>query len=206
MSIRPAFSALLTIASGAVAGTITAAMFSRSAPASTAPVTTPTPSVAAIAVPVTVGDDGLVHALDHRVSALEGARVVPTKTGGPTQPPDLETYRAEHLADHEAAIAKHWASPVDPSWSGKSASSFQKDLGDVASKGKFDVVRVDCRSSSCLGTLEWSSYDDAKRNFENVLVHSYDVNCAREIFLPEPANAQARYQATAVFDCKKSGK
>lgn len=198
---RTVFTVALTIVSGAVAGTVASTVFSRGPSGSPAPTVTTTAPAAVTMVPVVVGsqDDEALRSLESRVGSLEGARAA--SDHGSSAPPDLAAYKAEHRADHDAAIARHWQEPSDPTWSSKSAASLEHDLGELARTAKFEVGRVDCRTTSCLGVIEWASYGEARSGFEKLLVQRYDVNCAREIYLPEPNDPNARYEATVVFDC-----
>ncbi|MBI4702940.1 MAG: hypothetical protein HY744_17630 [Deltaproteobacteria bacterium] len=62
---------------------------------------------------------------------------------------------------------------------------------------------MDCRTTSCIGVVEWPSYDAALRRGLGAILHQdyTDLNCGREMALPPPEGSGAGYQATVVLDC-----
>jgi hypothetical protein len=49
--------------------------------------------------------------------------------------------------------------------------------------------------------VEFDNYDAALTEHTRLLHHDYQVNCARELLLPEPEDVQAPYLATVLYDC-----
>ena len=78
---------------------------------------------------------------------------------------------------------------------------FEHDLGIVAAEAGFEVSSVDCRSVTCVATLNWSNFEHARTTYADVLHYAYDANCAREIILPRPGDESLNYDATVIFDC-----
>lgn len=138
--------------------------------------------------------------LEQRVAAAEASatRSLPREE---TADRDVEGKKLIYRQRHEAAVAKHASEPVDKRWAQSAARVLGADLGRLEAKAKFRTVEMDCRSKSCVGVLEWPSYEQALAAQFSVVSQFYGMNCAREIYIPEPAKNEDRYQAKLVFDC-----
>ena len=53
------------------------------------------------------------------------------------------------------------------------------------------------------GEMEWKNYDEAVSSWSTAVEHNYEVNCSREILLPEPPDRSAPYHATMVMTCPR---
>jgi hypothetical protein len=107
---------------------------------------------------------------------------------------------------HEEAVRAHEREPYDPAWSRASSQTLQANL-DALAKDRalgFKVVDIDCRTTTCIGSLEWGSYGQAAAQWQSVLNHPYDVNCAREVTLPDPPGNGGTFVVKVVFDCETS--
>lgn len=134
--------------------------------------------------------------------AIERPAAVKATTDKPL-PPEVE--REEILSRHAEAIAEHRRQPVDEGWAASTSASLQSDLARIgAAKGRFRVVQVDCRETTCIAEMEWPSFDAAREGFGAALHHAYEANCARRVYLPEPSDSSQRYRATMYFDCGQS--
>jgi hypothetical protein len=103
---------------------------------------------------------------------------------------------------HDDSIARHRAQPVDPTWAPAAAQSIRQELAELEARQAFSVFEVDCRSDSCIATMEWPTYRDAAATYAELVHHYYEeVNCLRRLILPEPEDKDAPFQATLVFDC-----
>jgi hypothetical protein len=103
-----------------------------------------------------------------------------------------------------AAVAererRHHADPRDVTWATSAEGTYVEDLRGLASSGDFQVRGVDCRTTSCRATLEWSSRSQAQAALRTVLHHNYVRNCAVELLLP-PTERAGAYEASVYFDC-----
>jgi hypothetical protein len=169
------------------------------------------------------------RAIERRLSAVEGQRndpiyvQVPVAVREPARdavavaeatPPGDEAIPAEpdvarrrdeqreELARHtESAIQKHRLERQDSGWAAKAAPSLRAGLEKVAESRKFKLGEVDCRSTSCLATLEWNNATEAREEFGKLAHEPFDVNCARSISLPGDAEPSMPVQATLILDC-----
>jgi hypothetical protein len=159
--------------------------------------------------------DPRVKALQLRLAALE-AEVRQSKNGAsegeePSKPEtsdrdefgglDENKHREQLLARHEASIAGHQQQPVDHKWASTTATSFQADIGSFAEHAKLSLVSVDCRTTTCIATVEWASYENAIKNYERLLHFNYKANCQRQVLLPAPQDRSRPYRETVYFDC-----
>ena len=101
-----------------------------------------------------------------------------------------------HAAAHAALLARVAREPVVPAWSARMTELVTRGLeSDAQRGGRFRLARVDCRSSSCVATLEWRSRADAQASF-GALAHALPgLPCTRELLLDEGA------AATLVLTC-----
>jgi hypothetical protein len=138
--------------------------------------------------------------LDDRVRKLEQA----ARSETPRAPGvSAEVQAREHRALHAAAIAKHVRQPVDGEWSASMVKVLTREIESEAAEGHFKLVRVDCRTTSCIAALEWPSRNDGV-TANAVLVRSMlDVPCSREILLDDEAPQKERFVATMVFECER---
>jgi hypothetical protein len=114
-------------------------------------------------------------------------------------PPAPSETRAQ---EHARLVAAARVEPIDPSWAARSARSLDDDLSKLAAASGFNVVDVACHTTSCLATLEWPSYADARGGYARALREPYALNCPRRIVVDPPGDSpSARVQATLLFDC-----
>lgn len=115
-----------------------------------------------------------------------------------------EESRRRHFDAHAEMLKTHAAQPMDHSWASSAAESFRADLHGLRKESRAKVVNVDCRTNSCVATLEWPSFHDAKSGFSALLHALYKVNCVRTITLPDPPDPSKPYSGTAIFlKCQK---
>ncbi|MBI4704447.1 MAG: hypothetical protein HY744_25370 [Deltaproteobacteria bacterium] len=145
--------------------------------------------------------DGELAALRRRLARLEASQR-PADVGESSRREVKEPDLDEIVAKHEQALQEHAASPVDAAWAPRASPLARAHMEAGAALGQYRVVRVDCRTTTCIGVVEWPSYADATAQYGELLHQDYsDFNCAREITLPPPQDPAAPYQGTVVFDC-----
>ena len=115
--------------------------------------------------------------------------------------PTGEERLAQLRAYDEDKIQKHWAEPVDSSWSASTTPSLRTGLETLAKDSKFTVKEVDCRSTSCIAVFDWPRYSDALSEYGKIAHARLDVNCSRGITLPDVQDKSQPLQATMYFDC-----
>lgn len=147
---------------------------------------------------------GLTAELDDdvRPATAQDASQPPVLDGPP--PDEAEVVeRTRQIWD--AQVETHEDAPVDPQWSGEARGSFERGLTEAAGELGGDV-RVDCRTDSCLATVEFESYGDATISFSSLLQHDYDLNCETSVAMPPPEDPSAPYGAEVLFVCPDGGR
>lgn len=138
--------------------------------------------------------------LDDRVRKLEQAARSETPRAPGVSP---EVQAREHRALHAAAIAKHVREAVDGEWAASMVKVLTREIESEAAEGHFKLVRVDCRTTSCIAALEWPSHNDGVTANAMLVRSMLDVPCSREILLEEEGSAKERFVATMVFECER---
>lgn len=128
------------------------------------------------------------------------------------QYPDMseEELIEQELERHAQLVEAHHAEPIDARWAHTAHERYSGDFeklserlsGSGQSNG-FNVRNLDCRSTSCVATLEWDSYADAAKGAEAIAFHGYEENCALSVvpFPPDDAAEARSYSHDVVFDC-----
>jgi hypothetical protein len=125
----------------------------------------------------------------------------PVSTSAPEHSPASEQ---KLLETWNHRVSAHESEPTDPVWAAQAVVAFQRDLNRISGQLGFRVLKTDCRSSGCASSLEFASYDDAKKHFQPLLHAQYELNCGTEILLPEPQQERGPYQATILYRCDDS--
>ena len=112
---------------------------------------------------------------------------------------ELELWEERKLALEAESEDRHWAGPA--------RATLESEAGVVADGVGAAVVDTTCRSTLCSIVVEWPDYGSAVAGYTDFLHHDYRLACARETLLPEPdpADIDAPYRMTMVFDCGAGG-
>jgi len=131
----------------------------------------------------------------------------PAATEKPTRVAAVATSSPDEAArDLEQRFASDFAQHArdgrDSVWSAKAEGSLGSKLRSIA--GQREVRGVDCRMTSCVARLSWTNQAAARADYRNLLVASYEPNCATRILLPDAADPSASYEARLFFDCTEA--
>jgi hypothetical protein len=137
--------------------------------------------------------------LEQKLEALS-ARSEPATPSAPPRP-SREEARQQLFQQHQLRLDRHFREATDPGWAREAQGAFASDFAALTQGQPFQVRGIDCRTTTCVTTLEWPSYAEATQNYAILLQHAYGLDCVRSILLPEPADASARYQAQLFLDC-----
>lgn len=143
----------------------------------------------------------------HRMAAPE--RWEPPSDGSPdpsqtvTGQVSPEEWRRFKHELHQASFDAHERDVRDPSWAAPTEATIVRELNAIDG-GRFDVDRVDCRTTSCLATVRWENYDQAVQDYPSILHGYFTVGCGRRVLLPEPADRNAEYSVRVIFDCEEA--
>lgn len=212
ISLRSVISAMMPILAGALAGTIATVIVSRETADEKSQKGATVASESRKYIPRSVSsvNPGIgatdLKELKQRLSALEerDEQQDSDQKGSHerTEMPDPVEWKAQKQSHHREIIATHERAVEDPTWAPQTRASLLKEIRTVGSKS-FDVRDVDCRTNTCAAVLEWKNYDEAVSSWSTAVEHNYEVNCSREILLPEPPDRSAPYHATMVMTCPR---
>lgn len=150
-------------------------------------------------------------ALETRLRELEEA--TDAGTAQATTPPEAAAAitpdsgaTREQVAQREydafrGRVQEHLQESRDPRWSDRAQQALRTDFHDLEHGLGFTMVDVDCRTTSCVATIEWPTYALATQRYTGVLVNPARLNCMRESSLPPPATPNAPYREQVIFDC-----
>lgn len=195
----------LTIAAGILAGVVGSfLMGARSArPNTTTPAAEPAhlSTGTAGARPVIVMTPAGSAASEKDIAELRDRLATLEASASARPQADARPPRHETAEEHtQRLLSEHASEGVDPTWSLDTARSLESDFGHIDST-HFDVIGVDCRTTSCVARMRWRSYADATQDFGAIAHHPFAANCARSISLPQPSDPSASYEAPVIFDC-----
>jgi hypothetical protein len=113
---------------------------------------------------------------------------------------------AQQLFDaHEKKVAQHFMDGRDAQWAKPAEDAFRSDFASdrLGLRDSVSLLAIDCRMSSCVGTVEWKDANVAQARWKTVLQTMYKTNCATSISLPPPADPpqSGPVQAHLYFDC-----
>jgi hypothetical protein len=150
-----------------------------------------------------------------RITPITAANQLPATVDVATAPPSQPGISEEQLTDEERA--ERWQKlftarldavrmePRDPTWAKTAEAAFERDFATAAEKLQTKLVGVECHTTGCLATVEWSSHGEARRSFRNILHHNYEINCATTVDIgKEPHNPTERVQATLLLECESA--
>jgi hypothetical protein len=155
-------------------------------------------------------NDLRVRAVEQRLLQLE-ARVQstgqyaapPTRPKSPREPPSPEQQLSRDRTIHDRWVNRFTREGVDPKWAKETSEALASDLRAAGQGSSFSVERVDCRTTMCSAMLEWPSYGAVPTSARRIMDASYEVGCAKHLFVPPPDNgASSEYRAELYFDCE----
>jgi hypothetical protein len=153
-----------------------------------------------VAIPaVTAEQEARLQALEQRMAELT-SRLPAQRQPPPT--PDPEQLRQSLLRQQHARMEGHSQQPIDFAWSQQATRSFASDFSELVQGQTFTLRSIDCRSTSCVAMIEWPGYDEAVGSYQVLLHHTYGMDCARSLLLPEPEDPTRRYEAPFILDCQ----
>jgi hypothetical protein len=112
---------------------------------------------------------------------------------------DMAQAAAANRAAYHSRLDAHAHEPLDPDWAKTAEGTIREKLDHMAREARARLVSFDCRSRSCVATLEFASYNEAFRGLTAVVG---SVACRSESTLDDPPDASIPFQVTILYDCK----
>ncbi|NTX64204.1 hypothetical protein HUA74_26455 [Myxococcus sp. CA051A] len=121
----------------------------------------------------------------------------------PPAPVDPAEEQRRVLADYAGELHRHDQEPIQPGWAVPTETGLRADLDTLRTRRPFSVLGVDCRTRTCVMTLEWPDYERATETADALLHHRYVVPCARTVLMPEPPRRNQPYRTQVLLDCMR---
>jgi hypothetical protein len=161
----------------------------------------------------TTGDDPRVvrsrlAAVEQEIATLrdeKGASDEAVEAAEPSTPAEVRAERQAQMtqasAEFQVKVAHHRVEPMDPSWAEPAARAFETEIRTLTGDGTRpeELAKVDCRSSSCVATISFPSYQAARNGFARYATGAYEIPCARSAVLDEPQDLTAPYDVDILF-------
>lgn len=132
-------------------------------------------------------------------SARPVASVKDFNTPASAKVEDLAQLQQQALDRWSERLQQHASEPIDAAWSRTAALSPSEDLRSAEQQQPFHIIDTQCRSSSCSALVEWPSYHSAADSYAALLHQMTQLNCVRQIVLPQPARRDSAYQANGAL-------
>jgi len=136
-----------------------------------------------------------------RQTAAEATSALPA----PDEPPELSREQSKQLLLREFArdLNAHAADARDPNWARPAESSISEGLM-AAHDRNFEVVSVDCKTSTCVATLRWKTRKDAEAGSARAAETVLQPNCESKILLHDVGareNVDSPFEEKLFLNC-----
>jgi hypothetical protein len=152
----------------------------------------PTPAPAALGSPPSTNEGAIART---PVQVGQAPRPAPGPMDYEREPFSEATYRTLRLTQHDQERA-------NPHWAKATERVLFAELSDFGHDAGFDVSNIDCRSTTCVATLKWSSYSDAQQAAAKIVERRYSKKCGKELFLAPTEGSSSSYEASLLLDCE----
>lgn len=116
-----------------------------------------------------------------------------TETPRSKTPEEQEDDRQRAYQDFEVQVHNHWQEASGGDLPQRVAPSVGPRMEALSLKHGARFRGLDCRTSSCLGTVEFTSFHQAIQHYAELVTTDYGVRCASMAMLPEPNDPDRPY-------------
>jgi hypothetical protein len=147
-----------------------------------------------------------VAELERKVNALQRTAVEPgasAKRAGEQPPLTREEAIAASRAQRKQRLERHATSAVDSAWSQQTQTQITAAVAQLGRTLPVSLVSLDCRSSSCVATLEWPQADEARKHGASMASAEYGPNCAQSFFASGDAQEKPFRTTLLLENCRR---
>ena len=112
---------------------------------------------------------------------------------------DPSLRRMELLNMIEQNTVKFENQGYDAQWSEKATSNLRAMLSGVTAKLGAQLQDVECKTTDCMATVEFESFETVRDGADFIAMHRYPVNCSLRLTTPEPENTNEPYRMKMFF-------
>lgn len=192
---------------------ISAGLYGSLAPASLPP-PAPTAAPAAAPAPVAAAPSAdaarlrqLEQQVEHLTQRLSLENAARANAAPPPEPPTQEEMEQHRQAAREMFAMKvdlYQQERMDSGWAEPARHSLETSMGSIleslpaGNRGR--LLGVDCRTRTCMATLEFPNFGAARDQYPRFVQHFYDVPCGRTVILDPAEDPSRPYQVKVLFD------
>ncbi|HZI16063.1 MAG TPA: hypothetical protein VE153_37200 [Myxococcus sp.] len=204
----------VSLATGAALCFAAGTYWSSSAEPTSAPDAAPTPvqAVQAPAASASAREDSRLRELERQMAELNAQRAAqqaarmempPPAPRMPT-PEEMQQRYQQGLEAFAMKLDAHTQERVDGEWARPAARVLESDMGSlmerIPQEERGKLLGLECRTSTCVATLEFPTFVAAKDQFPRFVEHSYGVPCGRTVVLDKPADPLAPFKMRLLFE------
>jgi hypothetical protein len=119
-------------------------------------------------------------------------------------PPSAEQIQADLTQKTQARLEAHAREWRDPAWATGTEQAIRDGLAEAADAGGTQLVSVECKTTSCVVTMHWPTYADARMRYHSVADTNFGRACGTWIYLPPPERPDDPYEGKLILDCTES--
>lgn len=114
----------------------------------------------------------------------------------------LEIANREFADNKIKEIEAFESEAIDFNWSLTAESNLENALHEKANLTGFQILSSECKTTRCKAVVEFSNYDSAIQNGTQLAEAVIpNLNCMQSIYMPEPSDVSAKYQAELMLNC-----
>lgn len=117
--------------------------------------------------------------------------------------PSREESRKQLFEEFARDLQAHESDARDATWARGAESSITEVLANRPGSN-YQVLSVDCRTTSCIAKLGWTSRKEALTGFQTALNATFKPNCAAKILLHDADSEDAPFQENLILDCTEA--
>jgi len=105
------------------------------------------------------------------------------------------------VAELNERLDEHQREAVDTVWAPEAEGKMLAALSDMAPQLHATDVSVDCKTTTCVASLQWPDYGAALRAGQQLAVSKPGVLCGKWIEFPPPDDPSQPYRGSVIYDC-----
>ena len=156
------------------------------------------------------GDQAALDEISRRLRSLEAAQHSESKLTSATVPGASGLAKApsnrgaaEVRNQFQSAVAMHNAEAVDRAWAQRTSVILESDIAQASKGLNMKVGKLDCRTTTCMARVEWTSRGNASNEYTALLHHSYRANCGRSVLIDDEPGANGKATGTLLMNCEQ---
>lgn len=158
-------------------------------------------------------------ALERRVTELANRPApasapvpAPQAQPAPTREPDMDPLPPDPKAQEELVhvafeqqVEASLRDPVDGAWANTAGRTLQDELKSLRGNDeRYRIVRVDCRTRTCLAELDFNTFSDARSQLGRIVVNTNLEGCSSTGHIDPTEDPASRSKMRVLFDCNRS--